>query len=117
VPNTYDSQGIPQPTWIGLSGLNWLLNPGTYWLIRTQTLTSTFAPVLFSPFCTDTNGCTGFAGQPYEASNLKTVGWAPNAARTGWRIGIQSQVPEPGTLALLGLGLAGLGLSRRRKAF
>jgi hypothetical protein len=29
--------------------------------------------------------------------------------------GTVSSVPEPGTFALLGLGLAGLGVARRRK--
>ena len=33
-----------------------------------------------------------------------------------WRIVAPSAAPEPGTLVLLGLGLAGLGLVRRRKA-
>ena len=49
----------------------------------------------------------------YRSQDLSTVGnpdWVFRFASD-----IETTVPEPGTLALLGLGFAGLGFSRRRK--
>jgi hypothetical protein len=103
------------PVWVGPSGLNWSLGAGTYWI---YTFPVGASAVDFTvPFCFPAvnAGCIANPTTREARYSFASDSWTAVDGRSGWRVNV-ANVPEPGTLALLGLGLAGLGLSRRRKA-
>jgi hypothetical protein len=98
--------------WSGASALDWAVTQGTYWIVFTSSYSSASQSSMPGQVVNPLSAyALEQAGQWYDAADLDLG----QGLRVDATPAVAASVPEPGSIALFGLGMIGASLVRRRK--
>lgn len=100
---------LGEAAWHAAAGLNWAVEQGSYWVVFTSTYGSESQASMPGAVASALDGyALEQGGQWHDAAGL--------GLDQGLRVDASAMaVPEPGSMALFGLGLAVVGMASRRK--